>query len=58
VERGLEVDTKDRGVIDRKFDDSADLVLVDAAFDRRDENYRASSIGQAVEGSQLLGQNA
>jgi hypothetical protein len=33
MERGLEVDPPDGGVLDRKVDDLADFMLVDAALD-------------------------
>ena len=57
VERGLEIDSADGGVLDGKVDDLADFMLVDAALNSGYERNVQADLSKAIEGSELLFQN-
>src|SRR5712664_2902354 len=57
VERRLEVDAANSGMLDGEFDDLTDLVFVDAPFDRRNERDMQADLSQTVEGPNLFFQN-
>ena len=54
VERRLKVDPANRRMRDREIDDATELVLVDAAFDRRHQRDVQPRRGQAVQGADAL----
>ena len=54
VERRLEVDPANGWMRDREIDDPAELMLVDAAFDRRHQRHVQPCRGQAIQGTNAL----
>ena len=54
VERRLEVDPANGRMRDREIDDPTELMLVDAAFDRRHQRHVQPCRGQAVQGANAL----
>ena len=54
VESRLEIDAKDGRVFQAKTDDAADLVIVDASLNSRNQYHRTLGLGQAIQGFDLL----
>jgi len=50
----LEVNSLDGGVIQTETDDPSDLVLIDTALDRRNQDHRATNFRKSVERPHLL----
>ena len=58
MECGLEIDSINRGMIEAKFDDLPNLVLVYTAFNGWYEYYFAVDLSQSVEARSLIGKRS